>query len=71
MVAPGRGRKAVGSPPPALPRDIANFYILLLLPWFLYPGRERRAARASASLGGRGAAVAGFLAVLELSALTG
>lgn len=28
-------------PPPALPTDVCcKFYILLLLPWFLYPRRE-------------------------------
>lgn len=42
MVAPGRGKKGSGeSPPPSLPTNICcKFYILLSLPWFLYPRRE-------------------------------
>ena len=68
MVAPGREKKGSRvSPPPALPTDICcKFYILLLLPWFLYPWREPLWSLSLCQPWEEGSSpVAGFLSVLR------
>lgn len=71
----GGEERQLGTPPPALPTDICcKFYILLSLPWFLYPRRadvEVEPKRLPA-LGGRKQPVAGFpVCPKSFSAFTG